>query len=131
MTTDLSAWIGRPWRADACGPEAYDCKGLVIAVQRTLWGREVPPLEAAALRACRHAGWAPTDAPPQAGDVLLVRAIDGPHLGVFVHARRRLLVLHARSQWRRGVQVGSVVLHALPELLAAGYARPQVWSYIA
>ena len=126
---DLSAWIGRPWRADACGPEAYDCKGLVVAVQRALWGRDVPPLTLQAVRDCHRAGWAPTDAAPQAGDVLLVRAIDGPHVGVFVTVRRRLQVLHARSQIRSGVQVGRVSLHALPDLLAAGYTRAQVWRH--
>lgn len=124
----LSAYIGRPWRADACGPEAYDCKGLVCAVQRDVWGRDVPPLSgAAAALACRDAGWAPTDADPEPGDVLLVRAIDGPHVGVFVRVGHRLMVLHARGRMARGVQVGRVELHALPDLLCAGYVRPQVW----
>lgn len=125
----LGAYIGRPWRADACGPEAFDCKGLVRAVQRQVWGRDVPPLGDArtAWRAASAAGWAPTDAAPAAGDVLLVHAIDGPHVGVFVARGRRLMVLHARSRIVRGVQAGRVELHALADLLASGYTRPQVW----
>jgi cell wall-associated NlpC family hydrolase len=126
----VGSFIGRPYREDACGPQAFDCKGLVMAVQRALWGRQVPLRAGSWLAwrdACRGAGWAPTEAPPQPGDVLLVRAIDGAHVGVFVRANRRLMVLHARSQLRRGVQVGRVELHALPDLLAIGYARPQVW----
>lgn len=128
----LGAYIGRPYRDDACGPQAFDCKGLVRAVQRAVWGREVPPLAGTWLAwrsACRGAGWAPTDASPAAGDVLLVRAIDGPHVGVFVRAGRRLMVLHARSRLRRGVQAGRVELHALADLLAGGYTRPQVWRH--
>lgn len=123
-------YLGRPFRADACGPEAFDCRGLVRAVQHALWGRDVPPLAGAdALRACRAAGWAPTTEPPAAGDVLLVHAIDGAHVGVFVRAGRRVMVLHARSRIVRGMQVGRVERHLLQDLLACGYARPQVWRY--
>ena len=128
----LQRYVGRPWRADACGPAAYDCKGLVIAVQREVWGRSVPPLIdpgawLAWRDACRSAGWSPTDDTPRPGDVLLVHAVDGPHVGVFVQAGRRLMVLHARSRMARGVQVGRVDLHDLSDLLTCGYARPQVW----
>ncbi len=133
MDDALQRYIGRPWRADACGPEAYDCKGLVIAVQRELWGRTVPPLEGTALAwrdACRSTGWAPTLHAPQPGDVLLVRAADGPHVGVFVRAGLRLMVLHARSQIRPdGTQVGRVVLHQRDALTNAGYSRAQVWRF--
>jgi cell wall-associated NlpC family hydrolase len=123
-------YIGRPYREEASGPDAYDCKGLVRAVQRAVWGREVPPLAGTLLAwrdACRAAGWAPTDDAPAAGDVLSVHAVDGPHVGVFVRAGRRLLVLHARSRIVRGVQVGRVERHALADLLTCGYTRPQVW----
>lgn len=126
----LGAYIGRPYRDDACGPQAYDCKGLVRAVQRALWGRDVPPLAGTWLAwrdACRSAGWAPSAAAPEPGNVLLVRALDGAHVGVFVRVGRRLMVLHARSRVVRGAQVGRVELHALPDLLACGYTRPQVW----
>jgi cell wall-associated NlpC family hydrolase len=125
----MDAYTGRPYRADACGPEAFDCRGLVRAVQRAVWGRDVPPLGPDALRACRAAGWAPTTEPPAAGDVLLVHAVDGPHVGVFVRAGRRVMVLHARSRLVGGVQRGRVERHALPDLLACGYSRPQVWRF--
>lgn len=127
---NLRPYIGRPWRAGATGPEAYDCGGLVIAVQRAFWDRTVPPLTGVeAVRTCQSAGWAPTNEYPVAGDVLLVRAIDGPHLGTFVTVRRRLMVLHARSHIVRGVQIGRVDLHTLADLLACGYSRHQVWRF--
>ena len=132
----MHRYIGRPWRADACGPEAYDCKGLVIAVQREVWGRAVPALASPAAwldwrEACRGIGWQPTWNAPEPGDVLLVRAIDGPHVGVFVRSGRKLMVLHARSFVRHGVQVGRVALHTREELVNAGYARAQVWRCAA
>ena len=130
--SDLTRYIGRPWRADACGPEAYDCRGLVIAVQRDLFGRAVPPLAGTDVEwraACGQAGWQPTAAAPEPGDVLLVRALDGAHVGVFVRLGRKVLVLHARSQLRDGVQVGRVVLHSREDLVHAGYTRQQVWRH--
>lgn len=126
----LNTFIGRPYRDDACGPEAFDCKGLVRAVQRQLWNREVPPLTSTWLAwrdVCKSLGWAPTDALPVPGDVLLVRAIDGPHVGVFIRINRRLMVLHARSRLVNGVQVGRVDAHYLCEMLTCGYSHPQVW----
>lgn len=126
----LSAYIGRPYRDEACGPEAFDCKGLVRAVQYELWHRDVPALTGSWLAwrdACRNVGWTPTTESPQPGDVLLVHCIDGPHVGVFVTLNRRLKVLHARSRVVRGVQVGRVDAHDLADLLICGYARPQTW----
>lgn len=130
----LQQFIGRPWRADASGPEAYDCKGLVLAAQHALWGRDVPPLRGTWLAwrdACRGAGWRPVDTAPAAGDVLLVHAIDGPHVGVFVQLAHRLRLLHARSRIVHGVQLGRVELHDLRDLLGCGYARPQIWRHFA
>lgn len=34
--------IGRPWEANAEGPDAFDCYGLVRYVQRELFGRDLP-----------------------------------------------------------------------------------------
>lgn len=127
---DLSPYIGRPWRAGAIGPEAFDCGGLVVAVQKAVWGRIVPPLNnVEVVRTCHEAGWIVTEESPRAGDVLLVRALDGPHLGVFVTVGRRLRVMHARSRIVRGVQVGRVDLHSLADLLTYGYSRPQIWRF--
>jgi cell wall-associated NlpC family hydrolase len=134
MSGWLSAYVGRPWREGASGPEAYDCRGLVLAVQRSVWGREVPALiqpgtaiTSDALRSVRH--WAPADDSPQPGDVLLLHSRGGPHVGIFVLAGRALRVLHAHGSVVAGRQVGRVRLNDLAELLGAGYGRPQVWRH--
>lgn len=135
----INDYLGRPWRADAEGPEAYDCKGLVRAVQRRVWCREVPALlhvgmttDWAEVRAsCVHSGWRPIAEgdSAQPGDVLLVRGTSGPHVGVFVRLDGRTLVLHAHGLVRGGMQVGRVRLNSLCDLLAGGYSRPQVWRF--
>lgn len=135
----INDYLGRPWRADAEGPEAYDCKGLVRAVQRRVWCREVPALlhvgmttDWAEVRAsCVRSGWRPVadGGAAQPGDVLLVRGTGGPHVGVFVQVDSRLQVLHAHGLVRRGVQIGRVRLNSVAELLGGGYSRPQVWRF--
>jgi cell wall-associated NlpC family hydrolase len=124
----LRDYIGKPWRADAEGPEAYDCKGLVRAVQTRVWGRDVPALlhparlaTWAAVRAsAEHDGWRPVQDKPAEGDIVVLRGKDGPHVGVFVRAQRRLQVLHAHGG-------GAVRLNLLADLLVGGYSRPEVW----
>lgn len=135
----INSYLGRPWRADCDGPEAYDCKGLVRAVQKEQWCRDVPPLlqvdaatDWAEVRAsCQRSGWQPKPEGVSAcgGDILLVRGLNGPHVGVFVQLGRRLLVLHAHGLVRGGRQVGRVRLNALCDLLAGGYSRPQIWEF--
>jgi cell wall-associated NlpC family hydrolase len=134
----LSLYIGRPWREDAEGLDAYDCKGLVRAVQRSVWDREVPALlhagkltDWAAVRAaCASEGWRPVDAPPEEGDILVVHGPRGPHVGTFVRHGRLLQVLHAFGRRdESGRQVGSVRINTLAEMLTGGYSRPQVWRW--
>ena len=38
----LAGLIGRPWRADGEGPDAYHCWALVRQVQRQIHGRDLP-----------------------------------------------------------------------------------------
>jgi cell wall-associated NlpC family hydrolase len=38
----LSPLIGRPWVANAPGPDAFDCWSLVVYLQRELFGRTLP-----------------------------------------------------------------------------------------
>jgi cell wall-associated NlpC family hydrolase len=40
----LSPLIGLPWRRNAAGPDAFDCWGLVTAVERDLFKRELPSI---------------------------------------------------------------------------------------
>ena len=37
-------YIGRPWHAGARGPEAFDCWGLFLAIQRGHFGRDLPEI---------------------------------------------------------------------------------------
>lgn len=136
MSGWLSDFVGRPWREGASGPLAYDCRGLVLAVQRQVWCREVPALMrpgAAVTPGSRRAviGWSTTEESPRPGDVLVLRSLTGPHVGVFVEAGRRVKVLHAHGRMAAGRAVGRVWLNTMDELLAGGYARPQVWRCAA
>jgi cell wall-associated NlpC family hydrolase len=131
-------YIGKPWRPDADGPQAYDCKGLVRAVQRARWGREVPALQvadtrtdegrAAFMAAVRRGGWQRTHSQAIEGDVLLVQGSRGAHVGTFVTVGRTLGVLHAPGMHdAQGRPQGRVVWQELRDLLASGYTRPEVW----
>ncbi len=42
-------YIGRPWQSGAQGPHAYDCWSLVRAVQKNVFGRELPIISVNAL----------------------------------------------------------------------------------
>jgi hypothetical protein len=35
-------YMGKPWESGAQGPDAYDCFALVRAVQRDVFGRDLP-----------------------------------------------------------------------------------------
>jgi len=37
-------FIGRPWHAGARGPDAFDCWGLFLAIQREHFGRDLPEI---------------------------------------------------------------------------------------
>lgn len=134
----LQDYIGRPWREDARGPEAYDCGGLVCAVQRAVWGRAVPALESprstmrpSALRPALG-GWQHCPLPDAAeGDILMLRSTKGPHVGVFIRHMRRLAVLHAHGRIVRGRQCGRVCVSSMDELIGGGYSRPQAWRHCA
>lgn len=131
---NLASLIGRPWHPNACGPVAYDCRGLVAHVLEHHFALPVPPLlraEAAAaaplLGAEVAAGWRPVAAGPQAGDVLVVRGRAGAHVGVFVHYGS-LGVLHSVEP---PAAAAGVRFDRLDNLLAAGFARPTVWRHCA
>lgn len=41
----LTSLIGKPWQANAKGPDAYDCYHLAAKVQKDMWGRSLPAVE--------------------------------------------------------------------------------------
>jgi hypothetical protein len=40
----LAAFLGKPWVANAKGPDAYDCWHLAVAVSRAVFGRDLPEM---------------------------------------------------------------------------------------
>lgn len=94
MSHWAQGYIGKPWRVAADGPDAFDCWGLVVDIQRQLYGRHLKTIyvEPENLRSLiktiqqhpirQH--WHPTDC-PQEGDVVLLRQSRHPvHVGVWL-----------------------------------------------
>jgi len=87
-------YIGKPWVAGARGPEAFDCWGLVLYVQREHFNRELPtiPVDADNLNAlARTFGRHPErkrwkeEKRPHEGDAVLLRQARYPiHVGIWL-----------------------------------------------
>jgi NlpC/P60 family putative phage cell wall peptidase len=111
------AWLGTPYRHQAATLGAgCDCLGLLRGVWRRLYGTEPPALppyradwrdlhHAEALLAAAETWLRPTEAPLQAGQVVLFRLHRLPlpkHCGImvspdrFIHAQERLGVIETR-----------------------------------
>lgn len=100
------AFVGKPWRLGATGPDAYDCWGLVLVGMRDLFGRDIPDLVdhltiasvvetpdiARAALATKRWQWVPL---PEAGLVIALRDMYGAvrHVGLCVGCD---MVLHTR-----------------------------------
>lgn len=91
---DLKELIGRPWVVGATGPDAFDCWGLFVTVQRQCFGRDLPqnPVDATNLRAVLDAfnghperkRWQTVNQPKE-GDAVLMRQSRYPvHIGVWL-----------------------------------------------
>ena len=115
--------IGRPWIAGARGPEAYDCWGLFLEVQRTQFNRELPeiPVDALNIKEVLNAfshhperqRWQKVKQPTE-GDAILMRQSRYPvHIGVWLDIDGGG-VLHA-------VQHAGVVYQMLTALEAHGW----------
>lgn len=122
-TSALSTLIGLPWVAGARGPEAYDCWGLFLTVQRQQFGRDLPeiPVDALDLRAVLNAftahperqRWQSVSAAEE-GDAVLMRQSRYPvHIGVWLDIDGGG-VLHA-------VRHAGVVFQSLAALDAHGW----------
>jgi len=132
MSAGMRHWaapyIHRPWQLGAEGPAAYDCWGLVRAVQREHFGRELPPLDAG-LQAIT-AGWQPGVSPGRGdgGDIVEMRSARGPHVGVLIVADGRDGVLHAVGHRDAdGRDHGDVCFTPIEQLGALGLGRLRFW----
>jgi hypothetical protein len=126
------AYIGRPWHAGARGPEAFDCWGLFLAIQREHFGRDLPeiPVDANDLRTVmttfrdhpERQRWAVVSQPAE-GDAVLLRQSRHPvHVGVWL-AVDGGGVLHA-------VKDAGVVFQKLPELLLHGWRVEGYYRFV-
>ena len=133
MTTHMhwaAELIGRPYKRGGDGPDAYDCWGMVRHVFRVHHGIEMPPVAvaddsadnvAAIKRAAVASGWRPAEGEPQADDIVLMRGIDGRHVGVMVAADGALGLLHA-------VDGAGVCFQALRDVAASGFSSFEAWQ---
>ena len=124
--------IGRPWHAGARGPDAFDCWGLFLAIQREHFGRDLPeiPVDANDLRTVmttfrdhpERQRWVAV-AQPAEGDAVLLRQSRHPvHVGVWL-AVDGGGVLHA-------VKDAGVVFQKLPELLLHGWRVEGYYRFV-
>ncbi|WP_186155014.1 NlpC/P60 family protein [Burkholderia gladioli] len=119
--TDANRYIGLPWRSGACGPDAFDCWGLLAWVQVHHFGVALPDLPSFLDdRRDLYQAMVETDrwrVVPTAfhGCGVLLRGGDRPHVGVYLEIDSGG-VLHA--------QEGSgVVWTELRNLKRMGYPR--------
>lgn len=89
-----AAYLGKPWRIGADGPDAFDCWGLVRAVLRTRAGVELQPIVFADVRELitafsahpEHAAWRRVGEPRELDAVLMSQARHPIHVGLWVDA---------------------------------------------
>ena len=136
MTYELhwaAALIGRPYCRGACGPDEFDCWGLVRYIFEQIHGIAMPviavgPAEAdtpdnvaAIKRAAEISGWRPSDdRGPAEHDIVLMSGVDGRHVGVMVAANGTLLLLHC-------VEPQGVCAQPLAEMQRAGFTGATFW----
>lgn len=103
----LCGFLGKPWVANAKGPDAYDCWHLATAVSRALFGRELPNVEVPAAPTWpwmiqtiathpERSRWRECKPGPivKAGDgsIVLMARLDRPaHIGLWLTPERRII----------------------------------------
>ena len=77
----LSALIGKPYRTNASGPDAFDCEGLARVVMRDLFGVTLPCVEDVLAQRAR---WTRLEL-PRDGAVMFIGVGDSDrHVGVYL-----------------------------------------------
>lgn len=121
-----ASYLGKPWKPGACGPDAYDCWGLLRAVYRARAGIELPEAGVAQVtHSLRdvikrfaddqlYGGWRKIDAPGRDLDGALMAQAKNPiHVGLWLTADGGKM-LHAISG-------GGVVAMNATSLASAGF----------
>lgn len=88
---DVNEYVGLPWESGACGPDSYNCWGLLKVVQEVHFNTPMPDLVmgdeegivAAYSEKMRTGAWKIVDT-PRHGDGALLRAGSHPHVGVWL-----------------------------------------------
>lgn len=131
MTHWATEYIGKPWRMASDGPEAFDCWGLVVEIQRRLYGRNLETIQVdpqnlrLLIQTIRdhpvRLDWKPTLYPKE-GDVALLRQSRHPvHVGVWLEVDGGG-ILHAAQE--RGV-----VFQNMRSLLLNGWQIENFYEY--
>jgi cell wall-associated NlpC family hydrolase len=99
--------IGKPWKAAANGPDAFNCWGLVRYWFKHLHGLDMHDVAvaveseqaAAIMAAARAGGWRRVDGKPCDGDIALMRNPEtaGRHVGVILASKGVLRLLHCEG----------------------------------
>ena len=118
--------INKPYKSGACGPDAFDCIGLVRFYFAERHGIALPDYhlmdKTADLRAfVKATGWKRVQGIAQDDDVMLMENWLGRHVGVIVRTSEGLGLLHAEGSDR----LGSVKWQPLDTL--ASYRNKELW----
>jgi cell wall-associated NlpC family hydrolase len=123
------AWslIGMPYKAGACGPQEFDCIGLVRYCFKTRHNIELPDYllhKGSSLQLYRFikaTGWRVVNGRSEEDDVLTMDGLTGKHVGVIVNTNEGPKLLHAVGSESRG----QVVCQPVPTLI--GYKNMRTW----
>lgn len=87
-------YMGKRWANGACGPDAYDCHGIVRAVYSDQLGIDLPVIDANALSALSvaramksydYSAWIEIDRPERDFDVVEMSLAKRPHhVGIYL-----------------------------------------------
>ncbi len=124
-----------PWVAGAQGPDEFDCWGFVRYCQREFYSRDMPlividadddPQVAASIRSTlrgllRGGRWRPAAAPEDGAGVVVRRAGDENHVGLWIDADGGG-VLHC-------LRGAGVIFSSINQLRAGGWSAPEFYVY--
>lgn len=122
----VSLYLGKPWVSGACGPDAFDCWGLLWAVYREQFGIEIARYpgvaEAGTLETVRRIEgwkdlpeWETLAAPVHGCAVAMSMNLRFHHVGMFLDVDGGLVIHAADGR--------NVVAESLPRLRQTGIKR--------
>lgn len=114
--------MDKPWRENATGPDAFNCRGLTDWACRVRFNEPLPSPETV------HASaWRRVDGPPAEDDVVLMQGPNGKHIGFMVKANGRLGVLHCDGYQSKYGPVGGVRFQSIADATSGGYHQFEFW----